>query len=109
MALVKRNGRTYVYHSVRNGDKVTSRYGGFGENAEWFEGVEKQVRILASLKRAKRAATEAKVRRRLERREKQVAETFNAVEETLEALLIAAGFHRPNRGPWRRKRVQRTD
>ena len=33
MAVIHRNGRTYIYRSVRRGGKVTSEYGGSGECA----------------------------------------------------------------------------
>jgi hypothetical protein len=109
MAIVYRDGRKYVYHSMRCDGKVTSVYLGSGELAELAERLAKITRIKASLARADQEATEAKARRRLARQEKRAVAAFDAVETTLEALLVTAGFHRPNRGPWRKQRGERTD
>ena len=58
MATVHRNGRIYIYRSVRQGGKVTSEYGGSGESA-W---------LIAQMERIRRDERDCERRREQEER-----------------------------------------
>jgi hypothetical protein len=100
MALVVRNGHTYVYQSIRRGGRVTSRYVGGGA-------------VLLAL-----AAADAEDRERAEagreelRRLREASRALDALAAGVLAEarrgLEAAGYHRQNRGPWRKRRGHRT-
>jgi hypothetical protein len=102
MATVFRNGRPYLYRSVRRNGRVTSEYRGSGEDA----------RLIAALESIERDEKDAK--RREERSErKQLDDLDRALEELAQRAqalardaLTAAGYHQHDRGEWRRRRVR---
>jgi hypothetical protein len=104
MALVYRNGRPYLYRSIRRDGRVTSEYRGSGEwtiDTAKLEALEREDRELA------RFEAQAK-RERLEAVERTLVEYFERVEDLAGAALYAAGYHRPKR-EWRRRRERRPE
>jgi hypothetical protein len=103
----RRNGRLYFYRSRR--DPITGRvrkqYFGCGQHAE-------QEARQDSARRAERAA-----RQQAEQRRRQVDLALNAqvagigreAQALTEMALLAAGYHRPQRKPWRKRRSRRTE
>ena len=96
----RRNGRLYYYRSHRHGDRVAKEYVGSGPAAE----------AAAQTDAERRAAREAE-----RQAEQQLRDVYSAAAEQVavfgckvdlrtEAELLAAGYHRHDRGPWRRKR-----
>ena len=98
----KVGGTKYLYLSARDPatGKVKKRYVGTGPKAE-----------------AAAAALEARQKRRVDERlavermrsehgavDALMAELDAGATLVMEAALFAAGFHRPNYGPWRRRR-----
>jgi hypothetical protein len=96
-----RGGRRYYYRSIRQGGRVVSEYVGAGED----------VGLIAALETAERDKREAAAadwraeRARLVAEGRTQAERFDQVEILVRLLLEAAGFHRHNRGEWRRRRM----
>src|SRR5262245_31403762 len=100
MALVYKNGRPYLYRSVRRGGRVTSECVGCGFDAQIIAALE-------DMERDERRCDLERIR--------QEREAFDAVERALDELaeraralahdtLAAAGYHR-HRGQWRKHRV----
>jgi hypothetical protein len=98
-----RNGRAYYYHKERFGARVVSRYVGKGPTALMVARREQAERD--------RRAWEAEAARRAiaesEAFEAELVEYCENVEQIAKLVLMAAGFHRPKRGPWRKRRVHR--
>ena len=93
MALVYRNGRPYLYKSIRRGGRVTSEYRGSGETAliiGMFDVVDTDKR----------------------EEQKDIAEVERALDDLTnrsrslarEALTVL-GYHQHNRGEWRKRRA----
>src|SRR4051812_7158326 len=100
-----RNGRKYYYRSVREGGRVVSKYVGAGESAG-------RIARLEELERDGRdeAAAEWRAERdRLAALDRDQAERFGRAEVLVRLALESAGFHRHNRGEWRRRRMGASD
>src|SRR5262245_56131522 len=103
MSLVHRNGRPYLYRSVRRDGRVTSEYVASGIDA----------RLTAALEADERDGREFdREQARAERREADALErALDEMADRARALardaLTAAGYHQHHRGEWRRKRVSR--
>src|SRR5262245_40963303 len=90
-------GRPYYTRTRREAGRVVREYFGVGE-------------------RARRAAEEDEARRRQAEADREAAralaediQTLNELAELFaHAALLVAGYHRPNRGPWRKRRVRKT-
>jgi hypothetical protein len=89
MALVIRNGRPYLYRSVRKGGKVTSEYAGSGE----FASLAGRLDAIEREERRRQLAEEREQRDRLDSEDRPVAELFHLVEIIARATLEAAGYH----------------
>jgi hypothetical protein len=95
-------GTKYLYLSRR--DPATGRvrklYLGHGPKAE------AAARDLAQHRERREAERRAAEQRRAELRpvEQSMAALDEGARLLMEALLLAAGFHRPNYGPWRKRR-----
>jgi len=97
-----RGGASYYYTAERVNSRVVKTYVGSGPAAE-----------CAALLRAEARAEAAAER---EAREREVAElaalgaALAPLDELADALtaaaLVAAGYHRHHRGPWRKRRVR---
>ncbi len=98
MAWERRGKRTYYYTKERVNGKVVSRYMGGGEVAE-------AIATLNELDR-RREEPERQERREFEREAKAVAQYCTEVDAIVHETLINAGFHRHNRGEWRKKRAK---
>src|SRR5437899_3277795 len=102
MALIYRNGRPYLYRSIRRGEQVTSEYVASGESATFFALLDAGRREEREGERqefqAERDAAEAV--------EGDLADYFSRVEDLARSALYAAGYHRPKR-EWRRRRERR--
>jgi hypothetical protein len=98
-------GNLYYYESVREGGRVRSEYVSAGRFALLAD-------ALARARRANREAERAEARRRLDEVRAAAAEAergergaFDAVERLFRGAMARAGFHRPGRHPWRRRRM----
>jgi hypothetical protein len=94
MAWKLRNGRAYLYKSIRLGGQVRTLYFGTGLAARTVALVEEQAREERGRLREER--------RRMEREERETATWFENVEVLADAAMLAAGFHRHHR-EWRRR------
>lgn len=123
MGLVTRNGRTYYYKSKRIGGRVVTRYcggGPFASLAAEYDSArrsearirrqaaadERRARIEADRKAARKARA---VRARLVEEDGRIDGYSRRVDAAVARALTALGYHRPNRGPWRKRRVKTMD
>lgn len=90
------NGHRYYYRSKRDGDRVRTEYVGTGDFAVLCT-------FLDAEDRAARADERAEIAEANDQ-DREVQEWFDRVERVAEAALFSAGFHRHNRGNWRRRR-----
>ena len=100
---VRAGGKKYYYRSRRDGKRVSRAYFGAGLLAEMAAEIDAE-------KQAKRREFAARFRAqkaRLEPLDQATAELEKITDLALAATLVAAGFHRTNYGPWRRRHVQR--
>ena len=99
-----RKGRAYAYRSIRIGGRSTTSYvAGSGMSAEAATAMRRR----EAKRRAKRAAALATwltERRELEEAERSVEEVDSAYGELAAAAMRAAGYHKPGRGRWRKRR-----
>ena len=97
----KGSGGLYYVQKRKHRGKVTSHYIGAGPAAT----------AIAQEDAARRAQTEAdrQQRQALEAQEAKVTQYCKDFEALLQNTLEAAGYHRPDRGRWRKRRVQSTD
>jgi hypothetical protein len=103
MALIYRDGRPYLYRSLRREGRVTSQYGGSGETALLIAAWETIERDSRDLDRW----LEQENRRDLD----EVNQALDVMVKRGLALareaLTEAGYHQHHRGEWRRRRVPR--
>ena len=99
MALEIRDGRPYYYRSKRQNGKVVRQYVASGQMAE----------LLAEQDARKREQQQARRTAKEEERLAFATARTPLLDFTVEAdlliqaMLLDAGYHRQNRGPWRRK------
>src|SRR5262245_41631374 len=103
MALVYRDGRPYLYRSRRAGDRVTSEYVASGEAALLIDEMERIDREKADFRRWRVEQEQAG----LDELERALAEEAGRALDAARLALTTAGYHRPKRGPWRRRRGRR--
>ena len=89
MSLEYRGNRRYYYRGRRINGRFTKQYVGSGAEAE---------------AEASRAAAERNLRAELNQLEVMFAVIDICIEVLMEATMTAAGYHRHDRGPWRKKR-----
>jgi hypothetical protein len=104
MALVHRNGRPYVYRSVRRDGRVTSKYEACGKSAALIDAIDEYKKSLRDCERADIQAD----REELEAAEKPLVEYFDLVEQIARAALLASGCHQHKR-QWRKRRARRQE
>ena len=100
MAWEQRGNRSYYYRSVRSGTRVTKEYAGgglMGVLAEEFE-VEQRG------KRANEADRRRRERARWAALERPARELDDLADLLAGTAFTLAGFHRHDRGEWRRRR-----
>jgi hypothetical protein len=89
MSLEKRGNRSYYYRGKRVNGRFVKEYVARGEEAEAL---------------ARRDAEERARRKRLEEIERNLDQLDEVCNELVEAWMYACGYHRPKRGPWRKRR-----
>jgi hypothetical protein len=99
MTLERRDGRSYYYRSVRDGDKVRKVYVGAGEKAR----ISHEEDVLRKTGRKARLEQEKENLERLEALAAPVLEVSEAAEILARAHLVAAGYHK-HKGVYRRER-----
>jgi hypothetical protein len=104
MSWEQRNGRGLYYtHSRRENGRMVRDYYGKGELAQItadLDAIGRQARLLERDARAEERAWIAAV-------EDPLVEFGRAVDLAVSSELLVAGYHRHDRGPWRRRRGQR--
>jgi hypothetical protein len=100
MGLVYRNGRPYLYQSVRRGGRVTSQYLAGGEDAFLIHPLQTDDRDRQSFDRQE-ARSERKELDDLEQALDKLAEQSRDLARD---ALSAAGYHQHHRGEWRKSR-----
>lgn len=101
MGWERRNrGGLYYTTSRREGGRVVRTYIGRGEAAEAIA----QLDALDSEERAAEAAAWRAERERREAQDREFKAYCELVEAMAGAVLTVAGYHRHDRGQWRRKR-----
>ena len=98
-----RGHRAYAYTASRSGKSVKQRYAGLSMSAGTALA---EKRRLAEARRARAGALSAWIEERtgLEERERAAVEADGTFAELADEAMRAAGFHRRNRGPWRKRR-----
>src|SRR5947209_19399258 len=100
MGWEQRNGREFYYQSVRIDGRATKRYLGAGQAA-------KTAADDVAQRRADRQAAAERVRAEQDRAvtvDQPLADLCQLTDLLLTAALTGAGYHRRDRGPWRKKR-----
>src|SRR5215203_616504 len=100
MALVHRNGKAYLYRSVRRGGRVTSEYVAGGRDAVIIASLETIDRDKRDYERWR----DRKVRRELAELERALDELAADARGLARAALEAAGYRQHARGAWRKRR-----
>lgn len=100
MGWEKRGNGTYYYTAARVGGRVVKQYGGSGRVAE----LAAQLDALTRAERAEAAQAEQRERDELAALDAALAHLHELAEAATVAALVAAGCHRPKRGPWRKRR-----
>lgn len=96
----RRNGRLYYYRATRRGKRVVKTYIGTGPAAEAAARADAERRAA----RAAERQAEQQVREAHAMAVEQVVAFGCQVNSLMEAELLAAGYHRHCRGPWRKRR-----
>lgn len=99
MTLEYRNGRPFYYRNKRQNGKVVRHYVGSGQMALLAAEQDAHRR---QQQRARRSAEEEQRMAYIEARA-PLLDIAAQVETLIRAMLIDAGYHRQNRGPWRRR------
>ena len=99
MAWQQRNGRRYYYRSRREGGRVTHDYFVTGPLAWTVAKMDAGERE----RQQAQAEAEAALRRLYEEADALVGRLIAASKELVEAVLLADGFYRHQRGLWRRR------
>jgi hypothetical protein len=93
-------GRRYYFTAKKVNGRVVKRYVGAGELAGAMAGLEALDR---ERRQEQRAAVKAE-RDRLDALDQSVADFSGAVDAAVTKVLTAAGYHRHDRGAWRKRR-----
>jgi hypothetical protein len=96
MGWEQRGKKKYYYRSRWVNRRVVKEYVGFGPEAE------KEAKA-----KAKRRADLWALRMHLQKLKDIIAPLNELADLYFEAAMYAAGYHKPNRGPWRKRRVKR--
>lgn len=96
----RERGGLYYTRSRREGGRVLREYVGTGPVAE----IAASSDALEKLRREEEAAVERSKRARLDAVDEPVEELFEAVEVLTSAALLTAGYHKHERGEWRKRR-----
>ncbi len=89
MALEIRGGKKYLYRSHRINGRVVKEYVGSGSEAE--EAARREAATRAEFAELKRIGV--------------ILDALRiAIDVAIEEHMLAAGYHKPKRGPWRKRR-----
>ena len=102
MAIVFRNGRPYLYRSIREGGRVKSQYLGRGEDALLIDALEAIERDEKDYQRHQ----ERTERKELDDLEHAIEAMTQEARDLAREALSAAGYHQHHRGDWRKRRVR---
>jgi hypothetical protein len=105
MAIAWVNGRPYLRRSVRRGGIVTSQYLGSGEAARLLAFLHAERRQGAEEGTRRGRASDAAEAAGLDAAAAAVAGVADAARSAAHEFLAAVGFHRHDRGAWRRRRM----
>ena len=100
MGWEQRRGRSYYYRSVRSDGRVTKEYLGSGPAAELAATLDGRRRE----ERANQRRRVADERARWVDLEQPTADLEGLTNRLAAAALLLAGYHRHDRGEWRRRR-----
>ena len=100
----RRNGVRYYYRAFRSGGRVVKEYMGRGARA--VAAAEEDV--ARRVERAARRQAEQERRKLDLALGAQVAAVGAEAKALMETALLAAGYHRPHRNPWRKCRSRKT-
>lgn len=103
MAILYRNGRPYLYRSIRRGGRVTSQYLGKGEDALLIDSIETIERDDKDYQRHQ----ERSERKELDDLERAIEAMAEHARDLAREALNAAGYHQHHRGEWRKQRGYR--
>lgn len=95
-----RGNRTYYYTAERVGDRVVKMYVGAGRVAE----LAGRLDALTRAERAAKTADERRQRDAVAALDAALAPLCELADAATAAALLAAGYHRPKRGKWRKRR-----
>lgn len=95
-----RGNRRYYYTARRVGARVVKRYHGHGVLAELAQRLDAEARA----RRSAESADFAVMQERLAHPRALMDDLDHHVSRLVEATFLAAGYHRHNYGPWRRRR-----
>jgi hypothetical protein len=102
MGIVYRNGRPYLYESVWEGGRVTSRYVGRGEDALLINALKTVDRDEQDYQRYEQQVE----RKRLIDLERGLDELARRARDLAREALTAAGYHQHHRSEWRKRRAR---
>lgn len=100
MAWEHRGNGTYYYTAERVGGRVVKRYVGAGYSAQMIAELER----LARQERETKAGVERAVRESLDELDALLSPLNAIADAAIAAAMVAAGYHRHNRGSWRKRR-----
>ena len=100
MAWEQRGNRSYYYHSSRRGGRVVKEYFGTGRVADLRAQLDGLTLERRAIKRQDRLAE----RGRCDALEARILELIQLTDALVAATLTVAGYHRHDRGAWRRRR-----
>jgi hypothetical protein len=100
MAWEQRGNRSYYYRSVRRRGRVVKEYFGTGRVAELCAQLDALILERRAIERQDRAAE----RDRCDALEARTLELIQLTDALVAATLTVAGYHRHDRGTWRRRR-----
>jgi hypothetical protein len=104
-ALVIRNNRAYLYHSIRRDGQVTSRYVASGLAAIWIHDEEWLERDGS---RYRREAVREEIQE-IDNLERGLDEIVECARASAEAHLNRCGYYQHDRGAWRKRHARRGD
>lgn len=107
MSLEQRGNRKCYYRVRRVNGRLVKEYVGSGKKAEEAAKRDADARHQAAEVAAKRRADLRALRKRLQELNDIIAPLNELADLYFEAAMYAAGYHKPKRGPWRKRRVKR--
>jgi len=104
MGWMNRKGKRYYYENRREGGRVVSRYVGAGALGECAEQRARDERRETQQQREQQREQERAAREECEALSRAVAAFSQEVDAVLRECLEQAGYHRHDRGAWRKRR-----